>query len=156
MSFSSPSDCQSTDTCPSTQFLNSEMARSNSSIPDNTVRMTDSQSNDVQNSRKNRASIASTSINFDVLEGHQYEVVANPESENGESNYNYICKYDGCGRTFTKTYNLVYHFRVHTNEKPFQCKVCLKEFTQKGNHSRHIETHQAKSIKDRKTHSCAV
>lgn len=91
-------------------------------------------------------------INYKVLEGHQYEVLPNPESNHGENTHIYIWKYDGCGKTFTKTYNLVYHFRVHTNEKPFKCKHCDKRFSQKGNLGRHLETHEAESLKERKVH----
>lgn len=60
------------------------------------------------------------SINLDVLKGHKYEIRLNPTLDGAESNYEYICRYDNCGKIFNKTYNLVYHFRVHTNEKPFE------------------------------------
>ena len=93
-------------------------------------------------------------INHEILEGHPHELVENKDPKSGEGNFLYVCRYGGCGKTFTKTYNLVYHFRVHTNEKPFSCKYCSKRFSQKGNLGRHLETHQAKNIQVRKSHLC--
>ena len=37
--------------------------------------------------------------------------------------------------------NLVYHFRVHTKEKPFKWDKCPKSFTQNSNLKKHIVTH---------------
>ena len=32
-----------------------------------------------------------------------------------------ICKYGGCRAQFKKVSNLLYHLRVHDDERPFQC-----------------------------------
>lgn len=94
------------------------------------------------------------SINLDVLKGHKYEIRHHPTQDGAESNYEYICRYDNCGKIFNKTYNLVYHFRVHTNEKPFECKFCHKKFSQKGNLGRHLERHKTDTVEERKVYNC--
>ena len=57
-------------------------------------------------------------VNYKVLEGHEYEIKENPDP-NAKQPRIYICKYDNCNKTFSKTWNLVYHFRVHTKLRPY-------------------------------------
>ena len=95
-------------------------------------------------------------INFDVLKDHKYEIVPNTKSKKSENNYLYIWKYDNWNKSFSKTWNLVYHFRVHTNEKPFECNHWGKKFSQKGNLGRHLETHEVGDISNRKTFSWKI
>lgn len=94
-----------------------------------------------------------TSINLEALKGHKYEIKHAPSNTSTEGNYLYICKYDNWGKSFNKTYNLVYHFRVHTHEKPFQCKICSKWFSQKGNLGRHLERHTTQTVEERKLYN---
>lgn len=83
-------------------------------------------------------------VNYKVLEGHKYEIRENPNREKTGNKRIYIWKYDNCNREFTKTWNMVSHFRVHTNEKPYQCNVCGKLFTQSSNLTRHLAVHEHK------------
>lgn len=51
------------------------------------------------------------------------------------------CLYEGCGKKFTKTWNILDHFKVHTGEKPFKCAACKRAFSQKGNLTKHLKLH---------------
>eukprot|EP00095_Tigriopus_kingsejongensis_P004997 maker-scaffold733_size105121-snap-gene-0.19 protein:Tk04997 transcript:maker-scaffold733_size105121-snap-gene-0.19-mRNA-1 annotation:"hypothetical protein KGM_19023" len=51
--------------------------------------------------------------------------------ENGET----------CGKTFSKSYNLVVHMRMHEDVRPFQCSMCDQTFRQKAHLQRHETTH---------------
>ena len=70
-------------------------------------------------------------VNFGALMNHQYEIVENPDRESKRNTRIYICKYKDWGKAFTKTWNLIYHFRVHTKEKPFMWEICKKKCSAK-------------------------
>jgi hypothetical protein len=93
-------------------------------------------------------------INYKVLEGHKYEIKDNPKMSDCVNKRIYICKYDNCNKVFTKTWNLVSHFRIHTNEKPYKCSECQKLFTQRSNLSRHMAIHCKNSTIETKVHTC--
>ncbi|KAH3897426.1 hypothetical protein DPMN_021614 [Dreissena polymorpha] len=45
-----------------------------------------------------------------------------------------------CGKVFRTPFLLRGHMRIHTGERPYQCPVCKKGFTQKGNFQSHYVT----------------
>lgn len=68
----------------------------------------------------------------------------------------YICTHDGCGKEFSKTWNLLDHARMHEGIKPYSCDLCDKSFTQKGNLRKHyIIQHSSESLEARKKFKCS-
>ncbi|CAC5404668.1 SMARCE1 [Mytilus coruscus] len=53
-----------------------------------------------------------------------------------ESPRRYPC--DICGKAFKHKHHMTEHKRLHTGEKPFQCKRCLKRFSHSGSYSQHM------------------
>lgn len=63
------------------------------------------------------------------------------------------CKHYNCNKVFKKAWNLFDHMRIHTGEKPYQCKQCGRRFAQNGNLTKHLKLHLKKN---RKIHSCKI
>ncbi|CAK6980047.1 early growth response protein 1-like [Scomber scombrus] len=53
----------------------------------------------------------------------------------------YGCPADGCERRFSRSDELTRHVRVHTGQKPFQCRICMRSFSRSDHLTTHIRTH---------------
>ncbi|KAL4235060.1 hypothetical protein ACF0H5_006698 [Mactra antiquata] len=58
------------------------------------------------------------------------------KKEIDRSGFSHKCKH--CMKTFQKPSQLLRHERVHTGDRPFECKLCTKAFNQKGALQMHI------------------
>lgn len=52
----------------------------------------------------------------------------------------YRCVINGCGRTFQRSSNLDAHTRLHTQEAPFSCDLCNRNFLWKSSLLAHVRS----------------
>lgn len=51
----------------------------------------------------------------------------------------YRCSYYRCGKIYSGSTNLKIHVRTHTGERPFNCALCERAFSAKGNLVKHFK-----------------
>ncbi len=63
------------------------------------------------------------------------------------------CYYPECNKSFTASYNLKIHYKIHSGEKPYHCEIC-GSFYERANYKHHIRT--AHVEKDKKDTICFI
>jgi len=86
-----------------------------------------------------------------ILDGFKFKIVKGGSTG---KKVNYQCQYKGCSKIFPKAWNFLDHVRMHEKIKPFQWKICLKRYTQKGNLYKHSRQHKFPLVEERKCHKC--
>ncbi|KAF8222070.1 hypothetical protein L208DRAFT_1324445 [Tricholoma matsutake] len=68
---------------------------------------------------------------------------ANASHKRRKQEATFVCPVQGCGSTFTRSFNLKGHIRSHNEEKPFQCHWpgCGKGFARQHDCKRHEQLH---------------
>ncbi|KAG0002914.1 hypothetical protein BGZ79_002068 [Entomortierella chlamydospora] len=53
----------------------------------------------------------------------------------------FTCEFPGCGKAFSRAYNLTSHMKTHSSERPFLCGICPLAFARRHDRERHIRLH---------------
>ncbi|KAG0231128.1 hypothetical protein BGX31_005626 [Mortierella sp. GBA43] len=51
------------------------------------------------------------------------------------------CDAPGCGKIFSRAYNLTSHMKTHSSERPFKCDSCSLAFARRHDRERHVRLH---------------
>ena len=57
------------------------------------------------------------------LKGHPCSISHKYNKTTRRMNKVITCNYEGCGKQFTKSWNILDHFKVHTGDRPFVCET---------------------------------
>ena len=53
----------------------------------------------------------------------------------------YQCSWKGCGWKFARSDELTRHYRKHTGDRPFQCRLCERAFSRSDHLALHMKRH---------------
>jgi len=57
---------------------------------------------------------------------------------------NFMC--EGCGKSFGHKWALIHHQRTHSRERPHNCHICSRAFTNNKDLRRHFSVHSGKLL----------
>lgn len=63
------------------------------------------------------------------------------KSQSAKTKRPFICPTETCERRFSRSDELTRHIRIHTGQKPFQCKICERAFSRSDHLTTHVRTH---------------
>lgn len=106
----------------------SEVDTNRESVPENLRKVSDELS-------------VSSDDEYEKLKGHPCSTTHSYNKSTKRMNKVITWNYNGWGKQFSKTWNILDHFKVHTGERPYTCETCGKAFSQKGNLSKHKKLH---------------
>lgn len=58
-----------------------------------------------------------------------------------DENKIFTCVYQGCGKRFTRRYNVRSHIQTNLSDRPFGCSYCPKRFVRQHDLNRHVKGH---------------
>ncbi|KAK9468319.1 hypothetical protein V1512DRAFT_259220 [Lipomyces arxii] len=61
-----------------------------------------------------------------------------------DANGKYVCKFENCGKTFGRRYNIRTHIQTHLSDRPHVCATCDARFVRQHDLRRHEKKHEGK------------